>query len=54
MWIFFVSNTKNLTLEIKKYLDFPLTPLEEDFDNAQAMLDLEKRCGKCFNLYTDR
>ena len=43
MWIFFVSNTKNLTLEIKKYLDFPLTPTEEDFDNkTNGFLDKNK------------
>jgi hypothetical protein len=40
MWIFYVSKTKMMTLETKNALNFPLTPLEQKFDDEQASMDM--------------
>jgi hypothetical protein len=54
MWIFYVSKTKMMTLETKSALNFPLTPLEEAFENEQTSMDIERRCGRCLLYYTKR
>jgi hypothetical protein len=54
MWIFYVSKTKMMTLKTKSALNFPLTPLEEAFENEQTSMDIERRCGRCLLYYTNR
>jgi hypothetical protein len=54
MWIFFVSKSKMTTIEIKNALNFPLTPLEQAFDDEQALMDLQRRCGRCLSFFTIR
>ena len=36
MWVFYVSNSKMMTLEIKNALNFQLTPKEKEFDDLQS------------------
>ena len=54
MYIFYVTKTKMMTLETKSALNFPLTPLEQQFDDEQGKLDLQRRCGRCLLYFTER
>ena len=54
MWVFYVSSSKMMTLEIKNALNFTLTPKEKEFDDLQSEQDIQRRCGRCLSYYTDR